>query len=664
MEIPKIFEEVDSLSIPSNAQFINEHLVQATFQSTFGELGQLATTSAILCTECDNQPIYRHFNDTELLSGYSRDGKLRAVLRQVPFAKNMPPSTTKTEENVVILEVMEGQKVVARKILPDTLGKATTHPNINNGLIFSPDNRYIVWTCADPAKFERKSVLGFTTKMSKYNDYGENCNNIHHTSLAVFDITNKEAKLFGSPEGQGICKSAFASNDVLVVQVMDISSPVILGINAYTNRYYSLYATRLNEEPSFKLLLPPKRVEFDAIQVDENTAKIFSLKFPEKFGGHRGPLYPEVSTLNLTDLTITDTKTSNEEISLGTNPRHFFINPTTVAFTEERAGLMIPITIDLTNFARTEIPGAREGIQSSILCDELNGAFLLINSTPTTPQRIVLLKDGQQKPLTEGFTFEGFNSSIETCGDNASVVMLIPEGCKKFVVFPHGGPHGMSSTEYNRQSMIFAKAGWATARVNYVGSTGYPIKQVRKIFGNAGTKDLQDVVECVRMCKKKFGAEKVGIWGWSHGGFLSAHMAAKFSKEINFAVIGAPVTNLVSSYFSCDIPDWSLVESGLSDDCDGYISMNPKVMTKLWDCSPLKYVDGVTVPVLLGHGNLDRRVPIGQSIEFYIALKKAGKKATFLQYDGNGHAMKQRDAFDDFLASSIMFFENPDTFSE
>lgn len=665
MEIPKIFQEADQFAIPIGAKFITEQLVHAKFSETFSELGQAATTYSILCTLEEKPEVYRQFNDTEVIAGFSKDGKLRASIRHVPFAKNMPPSTQKVEENVALLEIMDGQKLVVRQILSDKVGKPTTHPNLTNGIVFSPDNKYIAWTVADPAKFERKSALGYSTKMANYKDYGENCTNIFQTSLAVFDIEKKEAKLFGAPEGHGVCKSSFASNDVLIVQAMKISSPIQLGINAYTNRYYSLFAVRVNEEPSFKLLLQPKRVEFDAIQVDENNAKIFAFKFPEKFGGHRGPLYPEVSTLNLADLTITDTKTSTEEISLGTIPNNLFISPDKVAFTEERQGLMIPVILDLANnFARSEIPGAREGIQSAVLCDYLNDNFLLIQSTPTSIPCIVVVKDGKQNYLTEEHTFAGLTASIETCGDNASVIMLVPEGSKKFVVFPHGGPHGMSSTEFNRQALIFALAGWATARPNYVGSTGYPIKQIKKIFGNAGTKDLNDVVETVRMCKKKFGAEKVGVWGWSHGGFLSAHMACKFSKEINFAVIGAPVINLVSSFFTCDIPDWSLVEAGLSDECDGEIAMTPKVMTKLWEMSPLKFVDGVTVPVLLGHGNLDRRVPFQQSVEFYQALKRAGKKVTFLQYDGNGHGMRQKDAFDDFLASSIQFFENPDTFTE
>ena len=42
-------------------------------------------------------------------------------------------------------------------------------------------------------------------------------------------------------------------------------------------------------------------------------------------------------------------------------------------------------------------------------------------------------------------------------------------------------------------------------------------------------------------------------------------MAAKHSELIDFAVIGAPVINFISCFYSCDIPDWALDESGINE---------------------------------------------------------------------------------------------------
>ena len=162
--------------------------------------------------------------------------------------------------------------------------------------------------------------------------------------------------------------------------------------------------------------------------------------------------------------------------------------------------------------------------------------------------------------------------------------------------------------------------------------------------------------------KKKYKPEKLGIWGWSHGGFLSAHMACKHSDLIDFAVIGAPVINFVSCYFTSDIPDWAIAESGLTKKCDGVIDLKKEVYEKLWEMSPLKYVNGVNVPVLLIHGNSDRRVPFGQSVEFYDALKRLDKKVKLVQYEGNGHSLSHINVADDMLAVSLEFFDDPEKF--
>ena len=88
--------------------------------------------------------------------------------------------------------------------------------------------------------------------------------------------------------------------------------------------------------------------------------------------------------------------------------------------------------------------------------------------------------------------------------------------------------------------------------------------------------------------------------------------------------------------------------------------MDKESFDKMWDMSPIKYIEGVNVPVLIIHGVVDRRVPLGQSIELYTALKRMGKKVKFLQYDENGHSFKHVCAADDMIAESIEFFENPE----
>ena len=86
--------------------------------------------------------------------------------------------------------------------------------------------------------------------------------------------------------------------------------------------------------------------------------------------------------------------------------------------------------------------------------------------------------------------------------------------------------------------------------------------------------------------------------------------------------------------------------------------MDKDLFDKMWDMSPIKYVEGINVPVLIIHGSEDRRAPFGQSIELYTELKRLGKKVKFYQYDYNGHSFKQISHNDDMIAVSLDFFEN------
>ena len=216
----------------------------------------------------------------------------------------------------------------------------------------------------------------------------------------------------------------------------------------------------------------------------------------------------------------------------------------------------------------------------------------------------------------------------------------------------------MTDNGYNRRALLFALGGYNVVHINYIGSIGTSKNSIKKIFGNCGKADLNTLVQTAKYIRKKYSPTLLGIWGYSHGGFLSTHMAAKYSSLIDFAVIGSPVINFISCYYTCDIPDWSLDESGIEINWYAEKKMDKNLFDKMWDMSPIKYVEGINVPILIIHGSEDRRVPIEQSIELYTALKRMGKKVKFYQYDYNGHSFNQISHADDMLAVSLDFFEN------
>jgi hypothetical protein len=55
--------------------------------------------------------------------------------------------------------------------------------------------------------------------------------------------------------------------------------------------------------------------------------------------------------------------------------------------------------------------------------------------------------------------------------------------------------------------------------------------------------------------------------------------------------------------------------------------------------SPIFYADRVYTPLLIFHGDLDTKVPIQQSEEFFTAMARQGKRARYVQYLGEDHTL-------------------------
>ena len=659
MEMKKVFDMINNIPIPKEAKFIDDKRIEVTFNAPFNELDENSSTISILRTDLSEleEPILI-YNDSEGLTTYSSDGKKRAILRQIPFQKTMPSSVSKYKEKVTILEIFENQKIIKRKILDENFSDFTKHSSISNGLLFSPNNKKLCFIISDNIEFDKESKLGYKVKMFDYKDFGEDMCEIYHTSLAIYDIEKNKLIKIKAPEYYCACKPFWASNDIIVIQAVDYSQPKVLGLRSYTNRQFAIFAANINKPDEVKKIMDPKQSYLDVYRINENLAKIFTFEFPNDFPGHDGPLYPKTFLLNLNNLEISDVRKSEKEVFVGVPPKKLFLNENEIVFSEEYHGFLFGTIINLKDFSKSSLPGSK----CCEVLDIKNNKILVLKSTPSSIPQLCLIDGYNEKYLTKevNFNLEYSHQYIGDISDYCNILILKAKNSKKYILFPHGGPHGMTHNGYNKRALIFALMGYNIVHINYIGSKGLPPESIKKIFGNCGKADLETLVITAKYIKKKYAPEKLGIWGFSHGGFLSTHMAAKHSELIDFAVIGAPVINFVSAFFSCDIPDWALDESGINENWYAEKKMDKDVYDKMWDMSPLKYIEGVNVPCLIIHGATDRRVPLGQSIELYTALKRMGKKVKFYQYDGNGHSFKHISAADDMIAVSLSFFEDPE----
>lgn len=129
---------------------------------------------------------------------------------------------------------------------------------------------------------------------------------------------------------------------------------------------------------------------------------------------------------------------------------------------------------------------------------------------------------------------------------------------------------------------------------------------------------------------------RMGLQGHSWGGYQIAYIIAH-SDRFACAESGAPVVNMISAYGGIR---WG---TGLSRMFQ-YENTQSRLGETLWDSpdrylrnSPIFDIPNVNTPVLIMHNDGDGHVPWYQGIEFFVALRRLGKKAWMLNYNNEPH---------------------------
>jgi dipeptidyl-peptidase-4 len=141
-----------------------------------------------------------------------------------------------------------------------------------------------------------------------------------------------------------------------------------------------------------------------------------------------------------------------------------------------------------------------------------------------------------------------------------------------------------------------------------------------------GVKESQDQIDVARWLGRQSWADagRIGIWGWSYGGFLSANAVGRGGDLFKAALVVAPVTN------------WNLYDTIYTE----RFMWTPKENAKGYrDGSPQTHVEGVTARLLLVHGTGDDNVHAQNSIQYANKLEAAGKPFYMLLYPNRTHSI-------------------------
>ena len=180
----------------------------------------------------------------------------------------------------------------------------------------------------------------------------------------------------------------------------------------------------------------------------------------------------------------------------------------------------------------------------------------------------------------------------------------------------------------------------STIRPSFYASRGYLVfvPDVVYTIGYPGQSALDCVVPGVlELIERGFvDPKRIGLQGHSWGGYQIAYMVTK-TNLFAAGAPGAPVANMTSAYGGIR---W---ESGMSRMFQ-YERTQSRLGATLWDApirylenSPLFWLDRVRTPLLILHNDNDGAVPWYQGIELFTALRRLGKPAWLVNYNGEPH---------------------------
>ena len=228
------------------------------------------------------------------------------------------------------------------------------------------------------------------------------------------------------------------------------------------------------------------------------------------------------------------------------------------------------------------------------------------------------------------------------------------------IVFVHGGPPrqmllGWHYFDYYANcyasNQYLASLGFVVISINYrlgIGY-GYEFNQPEKA-GPAGAAEYQDVKAAGLWLQQQSNvdASRIGIYGGSYGGYLTA-MALAHDSRI-FAA-GVDIHG---------VHDWGQA-IGLLNLYNGKYEKAPdydKAIQTAWQSSPVSAMNTWRSPVLIIHGDDDRNVAVSQSTDLVVRLEKQGVPyKTLLIVDDTHHWMRYDNSVRVFAAVADFFVQ-------
>lgn len=286
----------------------------------------------------------------------------------------------------------------------------------------------------------------------------------------------------------------------------------------------------------------------------------------------------------------------------------------------------------------------KENIRILDVSDD-NKTTLFVVSGPQNAGEYYMIKDGKAARVASRYT-EIDKSSLSpqkfiniTARDGRKIPTLVTipnsPGPHKAIALPHGGPWSRDTYGFDTWAQMLANRGYAVVQPQFRGSTNLGLDHWTAGDNQWGGSMQDDVEDAMLKLADKgvIDRDKMGIFGWSFGGYTTNVAMTRGNDVFKCAVSGAGISNVTQ------------IAGGLS----GSRFLRKYQKPTISGYSPIEHVEKTNMPSLIVHGNLDSTVDVRQSTRFVKALKKAGKDVKYIEIKNMYHNPASATRYKDYM---------------
>ncbi|MBQ3871790.1 MAG: S9 family peptidase, partial [Clostridia bacterium] len=255
--------------------------------------------------------------------------------------------------------------------------------------------------------------------------------------------------------------------------------------------------------------------------------------------------------------------------------------------------------------------------------------------------RIEQISSFNEEVLKDTYTASFNKMTVMSEGLDIDGWVLLPKDYDEKKSYPaildiHGGPRTVYGEVFFHEMQFWANRGYFVFFCNPKGSSGRGLEfaDITDEYGKTDFKNIMDFTDAVLERYPQIDKKRVGCTGGSYGGFMSNWILGHTDR---FAAIATQrsISNWISFYGMSDI-GYFFGKNQLAHDI-----YTDEGLKRLWDQSPLKYINDMKTPTLFIHSNEDYRCPLEQGMQLFTALKEKGVPARFCMFKGENHELSR-----------------------